>query len=395
MVARGITGEQKGVYYGYALYDLKNDKMMPFEDLMSGSEGPQGPQGPAGPQGIQGLQGIQGDKGDPGEPGVQGPQGIPGVKGADGEQGIQGPQGPEGPQGLQGEQGPIGATGLRGVAGPAGATGLNWKGTYDSATAYVVNDAVAYNGATYFSTQDSTGIPPDAETEYWALMAAQGAEGPQGIPGTMGLQGDPGPRGLQGIQGPAGPTGPQGSVGPQGPQGIPGMVGAPGSPGVAGPAGPAGPGAPTYQYLGQAPYTQSQIAYHNLPGTSLQIAITGTSPGSAAGNLWFGVKNNSIGARVLAMTAVSFDANVTPPTTRYFTNNNSSQNSGTTLWATMDWKIAGINNIFEAYITDKTDNKTFFVRLIGTTRASSATTYGAYVLQIQDLSSGGSPVKYF
>lgn len=140
----------------------------------------QGPQGPAGPQGIQGIQGVQGIQG---ETGPQGPQGLKG------DTGLQGPQGP------QGEVGPI---------APAG---LTWREAWSNTTAYVANDAVGYNGASYFCLVPHTGHePPTSGTSntWWALMSAQGA---------------PGPQGPQGVQGPTGLTGPQGDTGPIGPTG--------------------------------------------------------------------------------------------------------------------------------------------------------------------------------
>ena len=67
-----------------------------------------------------------------------------------GSQTTQGPTGPTGPAGATGPTGPQGATGAAGAAGPAGA-GVTWKGTWSSATAYVANDVVYYNGIAYLS----------------------------------------------------------------------------------------------------------------------------------------------------------------------------------------------------------------------------------------------------
>lgn len=33
---RGITGEQNGVYFGYPLYDLVNEKLIPFDQIGEG-----------------------------------------------------------------------------------------------------------------------------------------------------------------------------------------------------------------------------------------------------------------------------------------------------------------------------------------------------------------------
>lgn len=95
--------------------------------------------------------------------------------------GLQGPPGPQGNQGIQGEPGPV---------GPAG---LNWQGSWVSGTSYVADDAVGYNGASYFCIQATSGTTaPSSDTTHWALLASQGARGPQGI---------------QGVAGPAGPVG--------------------------------------------------------------------------------------------------------------------------------------------------------------------------------------------
>jgi hypothetical protein len=68
-----------------------------------------------------------------------------------------------------------------------------------SGAAYAVDDAVAYNGASYFCILVTSGvIAPDVDTTHWALLAAQGAQGPAGATGAQG------PTGAQGIPGPSG-----------------------------------------------------------------------------------------------------------------------------------------------------------------------------------------------
>ncbi len=95
--------------------------------------------------------------------------------------------------GVVGPQGPIGPTGPQGPAGAVGPAGLTWRGTWVSGTSYVLNDAVGYNGASYFCILATSGTTnPASATSNWALLASQGA------------------------QGPAGPTGPQGPAGPAG-----------------------------------------------------------------------------------------------------------------------------------------------------------------------------------
>jgi hypothetical protein len=104
---------------------------------------------------------------------IEGPQGI---------QGLQGIQGSQGEQGIQGAQGPIGLTGAQGIPGPIGPAGLTWKGAYNASASYVSDDAVGYNGASYFCIAPTTGNIPTNET-YWALMASQGAKGDAGATG--------------------------------------------------------------------------------------------------------------------------------------------------------------------------------------------------------------------
>lgn len=95
------------------------------------------------------------------------------------------PPGPTGPTGAQGPEGP------QGVPGPVGPAGLNWQGAWSAAGIYVIDDAVGYNGASWFCIANVGPIAttPDSDPTHWALLASQGATGPQGP---------------QGIQGPAG-----------------------------------------------------------------------------------------------------------------------------------------------------------------------------------------------
>lgn len=104
--------------------------------------------------------------------------------------------GPQGPQGVQGPQGPQGAL------GPVGPAGLEWKGLWNENKRYVENDAVGYNGASWFCIKEvpaaAVGFEnpnPEKDTTLWALLAAQGA---QGQPGAPGAQGPMGPQGLPG-----------------------------------------------------------------------------------------------------------------------------------------------------------------------------------------------------
>jgi chitodextrinase len=95
---------------------------------------------------------------------------------------AQGSQGPQGPQGIQGPIGP------QGVAGPVGPAGLNWQGAWSASNSYVVDDAVGYNGASWFCI-DPVGpsvATPDLDPTNWALLAAEGAQGPIGPQGPAG-----------------------------------------------------------------------------------------------------------------------------------------------------------------------------------------------------------------
>jgi hypothetical protein len=183
--------------------------------------GPAGPTGPAGPQGTTGAQGT---------PGPQGPAGATGSQGPTGTSGPQGPQGVPGPQGTDSTvPGPAGPQGATGPAGPPGGA-PNWRGTWSAGATYVSNDAVSYQGSSYYAPSSVTiGVAPPAAP--WALIAAKGdvgatgsqgpqgttgAQGPQGTPGATGATGTQGPPGATGAQGPTGSTGPQGTTGPQG-----------------------------------------------------------------------------------------------------------------------------------------------------------------------------------
>lgn len=188
------------------------------EMLTPGSQGPQGLQGDPGPAGAQGIQGPKGEKGDTGLQGLQGLTGATGAQGPKGDPGAQGPRGPagidgigiEGPKGDPGSPGPTGEQGIQGVqgeqgiqgpAGPIGPAGLTWKGQWSSATTYAPDDAVGYQGASYFALKASTNAIPSTATDDWALLASMGATGPQGPIGLTGPQGDAGNPGRDGADG--------------------------------------------------------------------------------------------------------------------------------------------------------------------------------------------------
>lgn len=145
------------------------------------------------------------------------PQGAIGVTGATGATGATGPSGADGADGTEIElqnsgtyiqwryvggstwtniialadiTGPVGATGGTGATGPTGPAGLNWLGTYAPATAYVVDDAVYYDGSSYVCILASTGNLPTNAT-YWSLLASKGAAG-EGSGDMMAAVYDPG-----------------------------------------------------------------------------------------------------------------------------------------------------------------------------------------------------------
>jgi hypothetical protein len=92
--------------------------------------------------------------------------------------------GAEGPQGVQGPAGP---------PGPVGPAGLEWQGSWVSGTSYVADDAVGYDGASWFCILATSGTTaPDVDSTHWALLASQGAVGPAGAQGPTGPQGPSG-----------------------------------------------------------------------------------------------------------------------------------------------------------------------------------------------------------
>ena len=100
-----------------------------------------------------------------------------------------------------------------------GPKGLNWRGSWNSTTNYLTDDAVSFNGSSWTAKRSNINATP-IEGADWTIVAQKGDTGATGATGATGPQG------------PSGPTGPTGAMGPQGPQG---------SQGEAGPTGPAGP----------------------------------------------------------------------------------------------------------------------------------------------------------
>lgn len=94
-----------------------------------------------------------------------------------------GPMGPPGPAGT-GIQGPPGPQ------GPIGPAGLEWQGSWVSGVIYSQNDAVGYDGASYFVTCETVENPllPPNINPCFALLANVGAIGPQGPAGTVPIK---------------------------------------------------------------------------------------------------------------------------------------------------------------------------------------------------------------
>jgi len=65
---------------------------------------------------------------------------------------------------------------------------LNWKGAYNSSTAYIIDDVVSYNGSSYVCILASTGNLPTVTT-YWNQMSAAGTDGTD-VGTTLTTQGD-------------------------------------------------------------------------------------------------------------------------------------------------------------------------------------------------------------
>jgi Collagen triple helix repeat (20 copies). len=163
-------------------------------DVTTGPEGPEGPAGPQGPTGATGAIGPQGPIGNTGATGATGPQGP---KGDTGDIGPQGPigntgaTGATGPQGVKGDTGDVGPQGPIGNTGATGAAGLVWVGAWAAATAYVVNNAVTYNGSSYRrKVAGTTATVPSSDATNWELLAAKGDTGATGATGPAGADGD-------------------------------------------------------------------------------------------------------------------------------------------------------------------------------------------------------------
>ena len=195
------------VYSDSTLTEILEDLVNYFCNNGGGGGGGIGPTGPQGPAGIQGIQGVMG---------LTGPQGIPGSSGGAGATGATGPQG------------------AQGIPGPVGPAGLNWQGSWSALGVYVPDDAVGFNGASWFclNAVGPSASNPLIDPANWALLASEGAVGPAGPTGAAGVAGAAGATGPQGPIGLTGSQGIQGIPGPTGAQGIQGIQGIPGTGGT-------------------------------------------------------------------------------------------------------------------------------------------------------------------
>jgi hypothetical protein len=65
--------------------------------------------------------------------------------------------------------------------------GLKWRGTWSSATSYSIADAVERNGSSYVAKTANLNKPPESNAADWDLMAAKGNTGAQGATGPQGV----------------------------------------------------------------------------------------------------------------------------------------------------------------------------------------------------------------
>ena len=65
-----------------------------------------------------------------------------------------------------------------------GSIKFNWKGAYNSSTAYAVDDVVSSGGNSYVCIQASTGNAVGNATAYWNIMSSAGTNGSNGSDGT-------------------------------------------------------------------------------------------------------------------------------------------------------------------------------------------------------------------
>jgi hypothetical protein len=147
------------------------------ETAGGGEPGPEGPAGPANELSIGTV-----------TTGAAGSSADATITGTPPEQALNLwlPRGDTGATGATGDTGPQGAPGVDGAAGATGAPGLVWRGAWAAATAYVVNDAITYNGSSYRrKVAGTTATVPSSDTTNWELLASKGDTGAAGTAGEL------------------------------------------------------------------------------------------------------------------------------------------------------------------------------------------------------------------
>ena len=120
--------------------------------------------------------------------------------------------GTSGASGASGSAGSTGSTGSSGTSGTSGTLGtqFTWRGAYNGATAYNVNDCLSYNGSSYVCILSSTGNVP-TNTTYFNVIVTPGTSGTSGTSGATGATGTSGSSGASGASG-AGTSGATGQL---------------------------------------------------------------------------------------------------------------------------------------------------------------------------------------
>ena len=70
--------------------------------------------------------------------------------------------------------------------------GFNWRGLWDATTAYAIRDVVARSGSAWVATQAGTGNQPSGTSAFWDLFAERGEQGERGERGERGIAGEAG-----------------------------------------------------------------------------------------------------------------------------------------------------------------------------------------------------------
>ncbi len=205
-------------------YSLGSDGI---ERSVVGTPGETGDTGLTGPKGDTGSTGAKGDTGSTGAAGAVGASAYNYIAYASSDAGadftttfnpvlnyiavksvssaIVSPQASDFAGLWKNYKGSTGETGLPGA-------GLTWKGTWDSGTEYLENDAVEFGGSSYVSNTTTTNDTPGVGVE-WDLWVAKGSTGSTGSTGATGSAGAKGDTGSTGAKGDTGTTGSTGAAG--------------------------------------------------------------------------------------------------------------------------------------------------------------------------------------